>query len=181
MRAPWLACSLKEFWSERWDLFVRDMLTDLVFKPLRRRHVSQPAATFATFAASGFLHGYPIVIAGGRDAAWHGVSAGLYFVVIAALLSVEQVLSPVFRAVWKRAGLGSSPRIKAAALRLWVLAAVAIPAGLLIGPYSTVAARYAEAEAEAEAGGASDASAKGEGALAVGLTVLAAAVAVWSC
>jgi hypothetical protein len=180
MRAPWLSRSLKEFWSERWDLFVRDMLTDLVFKPLRRQRVSQPVASFATFVASGFLHGYPIVIAGGHDAAWHATCAGVYFVVIAVLLLIEQTLAPVCRALWKRVG-PASPRLKTALLRVWVLTAVSLPAGLLIGPYSTLAARYVDARAAASGGGSTDADAKGEGPLAIGLTLLSAAVAIWAC
>ena len=42
MNSPWRSTSVSEFWGSRWDRFVRDMLSDLAFKPLRSAalHVS---------------------------------------------------------------------------------------------------------------------------------------------
>jgi len=55
MRAPFLATSLRDFWSARWNTAFRDLAQVLWFAPLRRRY-GAGVATFGVFLASGVLH-----------------------------------------------------------------------------------------------------------------------------
>ena len=60
--SPWAATSLRDFWGRRWNLLARDLLHDLVFRPLAPRGVR--CASAAAFAASALLHAYPACAAG---------------------------------------------------------------------------------------------------------------------
>lgn len=63
MREPHLSKSLSEFWGKRWNTVMQMNLAGLVYRPLRGK---APRATrvFLTFVASGFLHIYPLFVAG---------------------------------------------------------------------------------------------------------------------
>ena len=50
--------SPSDFWGRRWNTLVSSGLKRGIYKPFRKQGFSQPAAAFATFAASGVLHEY---------------------------------------------------------------------------------------------------------------------------
>ena len=55
MRAPALATSLNDFWSNRWNLAFRQLAHDLVLRPLHRR-LGVVGAGLVAFVASGLAH-----------------------------------------------------------------------------------------------------------------------------
>jgi hypothetical protein len=54
-RAPWLAQSLSEFWSRRWNLAFSEMTAIAVYRPLSGT-VGRGGALMASFLVSGVLH-----------------------------------------------------------------------------------------------------------------------------
>jgi membrane bound O-acyltransferase family protein len=113
---PILSRSLGEFWGKRWNLGVRNMLHEHVFRPLSRR-TSRAAAVFATFAASALLHAWLELAAAGPLLAL--CMAG-YFTIEGALVLVESRLRV---SSW-------SPRLQ----RGWTVCAVILPLPLLLEP-----------------------------------------------
>ncbi len=75
MRAPILATSLTEFWSERWNLAFADAARRFVFRPLARRW-GAAGASATVFLASGLVH--ESVISVPARGGWGGPT--LYFV-----------------------------------------------------------------------------------------------------
>ncbi|KAJ3065401.1 hypothetical protein HDU99_004174, partial [Rhizoclosmatium hyalinum] len=63
MYTPYLATSLREFWSERWNTLVKDFLAMVVFSPVIKvltkkgsREMTFMVACLAAFVFSGLLH-----------------------------------------------------------------------------------------------------------------------------
>ena len=119
MDRPWLALSLQEFWSRRWNGMVKRLLHDLVFRPMRRAGFQPAGASFAAFCASGYLHAYPLIMTVGLT--WHVAQVFAFFVIEAILVSVERLLLPRLQltAMWRR---------------VWVFLAVVLPLPLLAVP-----------------------------------------------
>jgi alginate O-acetyltransferase complex protein AlgI len=76
MRAPVLATSLSDFWSNRWNLAFRQLAHDLVLRPWHRR-LGMAGAGLAAFVASGLAHELVISLPAG---AGYGLPT-VYFVV----------------------------------------------------------------------------------------------------
>lgn len=128
MNSPWRSTSVSEFWGKRWDRFVRDMLSDLVFKPLRQRGVAREWAVLATFSASAFLHAFPLLATGGAGSAFQAGGVVAYFWLQALAVAVESG--------WPN--LVKRARSSRWGCQLWVLVVVVLPAQLLCAPYFTV-------------------------------------------
>jgi D-alanyl-lipoteichoic acid acyltransferase DltB (MBOAT superfamily) len=118
MRAPVLARSLTEFWSDRWNLAFRDLVNPLMFRPLAARY-GLPAATMATFLASGLVHELAISVPARGG---FGLPT-LYFLLQGLGLLFER------SEIAKRAGLRGGARG-----RLFTLAVAALPALFLFHP-----------------------------------------------
>jgi hypothetical protein len=56
------ATSPSDFWGKRWNKLVSSGLKRGVFVPLRMASFSRPTAALATFAASGLLHEYILIV-----------------------------------------------------------------------------------------------------------------------
>jgi hypothetical protein len=54
--------SPSDFWGQRWDRIIGSGLRRGVFRPVRQWGFSRPFAVLATFAASGILHEYVLVV-----------------------------------------------------------------------------------------------------------------------
>ena len=54
--------SPSDFWGNRWNRVVSSALKRAIFIPMRKQGFSRPVAAMATFAASGLLHEYLIVV-----------------------------------------------------------------------------------------------------------------------
>ena len=67
-RTPIAACSVAEFWSQRWNRVVSAWLHSFVFLPLARRRCPR-LGIFAAFLASGVFHGWWILVAIGISGA----------------------------------------------------------------------------------------------------------------
>eukprot|EP00947_MAST-08B_sp_MAST-8B-sp1_P006244 g6244.t1 len=65
MDAPHRSQTIREFWSERWNRVIARLLRNGFYLPIFRRALGlpKPAARLATFAVSGLLHVYPIILA----------------------------------------------------------------------------------------------------------------------
>ncbi len=105
-RNPLKATTLPEFWSRRWNLGYVEMIAVAVFRPVRDRF-GKKAGLVAAFAFSGLLHEVAISL---PVHAGYGLPM-LYFVIQAGLLSLEAKFE-----------------IRS---RLWVLAGLLLPVGLL--------------------------------------------------
>ena len=68
-RTPIAACSLTEFWSQRWNRIVSAWLHRFVFLPLARRRCPR-LGVFCAFLASGMFHGWFILVAIGVSGAF---------------------------------------------------------------------------------------------------------------
>ncbi|KAK3241582.1 hypothetical protein CYMTET_48658 [Cymbomonas tetramitiformis] len=63
MDGPIYSTNLKEFWGTKWDKAVQMLLLFSVYKPLQKAGL-KTFAIIATFAASGLLHVYPLLLVG---------------------------------------------------------------------------------------------------------------------
>jgi hypothetical protein len=157
MNSPWRSTSVSEFWGSRWDRFVRDMLSDLAFKPLRQRGIAREWAVLATFSASAFLHAFPLLATGGAGSAFQAAGVVAYFWLQALAVAVESGWpNLVKRARGSRWGC-----------QLWVLVVVVLPAQLLCAPYFTVSS-WAAADGSTTW-------------LAQALSAAVAATSIWCC
>lgn len=115
INSPYRATSLADFWANRWNLAVANLLRDLVFKPLARQGVE--VALFASFALSAEIHAYVIfMMLGGLDA----LSWAAFFMVQPILILAE-----------RRIGVR---RWKPVAGRLWTFTLLALFSPLFIDP-----------------------------------------------
>jgi alginate O-acetyltransferase complex protein AlgI len=112
---PAAAASLGEFWGRRWNRIVSGFLREVVFLPAARRAGPRPAL-FAVFLYSGFYHEIVSFLGG---AGYGGPAA--YFL-IQYLGTAAEGVRPFRRTLLAHPWLG----------RLWTLAVVAGPAGLLV-------------------------------------------------
>ena len=87
-RTPIAACSLTDFWSQRWNRIVSAWLHRFVFLPLARRRCPS-LGVFCAFLASGMFHGWFILVAIGVSGAF---SALLFFVVQGVFVLAEHRL-----------------------------------------------------------------------------------------
>jgi hypothetical protein len=118
MDKPVLATSLADFWGRRWNLAFRDLMHQFVLRPLAPR-VGTRWAMVAVFLVSGLIHDAVISVAARGG---YGLPT-LYFLIQAAGLSLER------SQMGKRLGLG-----RGLSGRLFGLAVVLVPAGLLFHP-----------------------------------------------
>ena len=106
-RNPILSQSIREFWSERWNLPVSGWLESLVFKPVNDR-VGPALAVMAAFAVSGLLHGWMFLVSigflGALLATGFFVINGL-FVLVESSLRIRRFTS-LQRRVWTLGMLG---------------------------------------------------------------------------
>jgi alginate O-acetyltransferase complex protein AlgI len=100
--APFLATSLSEFWSRRWNRGFSDLAHGLILRPLLRP-LGAVGATMAVFVASGLLHEAVISVPAGGG--W-GLPTG-YFLLQGAAVLVERSRAG------RRAGLGGGLRGRA--------------------------------------------------------------------
>jgi hypothetical protein len=113
--APYLATSLSDFWSRRWNSIVNTLLRDHVYRPVAHR--GAVAAMTATFVASAALHAYLIGMLLGVLAtlAWTA-----FFLVQPALMWLERRLRVRrWRPAWGHA---------------WTVGALMLPYPLFIEP-----------------------------------------------
>lgn len=115
-RTPIAACSLKEFWGERWNLPVSRWLRSHFFMPLARRRRPRLGLALAFLASAG-LHAWIVGVAVGPAMA--AIMAS-YFVVQGLLLALEARLGV---ARWTE-GAGWA----------WTMACVLIPSPLFLEP-----------------------------------------------
>jgi hypothetical protein len=87
--APYMARSLREFWSARWNKLVGRWLRDHCYAPLAKRGYESLALT-ASFAASAALHLYIASVL--LDIRWGAVMATLFLLQV-PLLRAEDVLN----------------------------------------------------------------------------------------
>lgn len=90
---PWRSRSLAEFWRDRFDLAVQDVLRLCVQRPARRLGLSRGAAVVATFVGSGLLHTHGVWASGVASAADCALMLA-FFGAHAALVLLEQALLP---------------------------------------------------------------------------------------
>jgi hypothetical protein len=69
MNWPILACSLSEFWGQRWNLAFRDLTHQFVFRPTAKRW-GATAALLISFVLSGLIHDLAISIPAGGGYGW---------------------------------------------------------------------------------------------------------------
>ncbi len=120
MISPIESASLREFWGQRFDRMVADILVDVVYKPARRRQCPRAIASFAVFFASGFLHGYPVLL--GCGSLYDAFAVGAFFMLQPVLLLVEEQI---------RIDMWPRP------LRtLWLVLCLVLPAPLAVQPFS---------------------------------------------
>lgn len=92
-RRPFLAASMHDFWSRRWNRTVSDWLQDRIFRPCARR--GHPAlAVWLSFAFSALIHVYIVIVsAGPLDAA----RMGAFFLLQAPLVLIDRRLTKARR------------------------------------------------------------------------------------
>jgi hypothetical protein len=86
-RAPYLATSLSDFWSRRWNSIINALLREHVYRPLAHRGAI--VAMTWVFAASAALHAYLIGMLLG---AWATLAWTVFFLVQAAGMWMERRL-----------------------------------------------------------------------------------------
>jgi len=64
IQSPWLALSLRDFWSRHWNLVIQRMLKDGIYRPMRVMGHDRERAGIMTFLVSGILHAYPLLVLG---------------------------------------------------------------------------------------------------------------------
>ncbi len=83
--APLLAGSPREFWGQRWNLFVTRWAFRNVFIPLGgMRHPAR--ATLAVFGVSGLMHEYLVIVCGGGPGEYTGYTFAFFLLHGAAAL-----------------------------------------------------------------------------------------------
>jgi alginate O-acetyltransferase complex protein AlgI len=118
MRAPLLSQSLSEFWGKRWNTAFHELVTTLLFRPLRGI-VGARRATLCVFLVSGLIHDLVISVPARGG---YGLPT-LYFLAQGAGVLFERTT------LAKRLGVGRGLRG-----RLFVLAVTAGPAFWLFHP-----------------------------------------------
>jgi alginate O-acetyltransferase complex protein AlgI len=113
-RAPWLAQSLSEFWSRRWNLAFSEMTAIAVYRPLSGK-VGRGWALMASFLVSGLLHEMAISL---PVKAGYGLPTA-YFALHGMLVWVERELTRRGRPIQ---GLGG---------RVWTLGWLVVPLPIL--------------------------------------------------
>lgn len=113
---PILAQSIREFWSERWNLPVNGWLESLVFRPMNARF-GPGTGVMAAFTVSGLLHGWMFLVSIGIVGA---VMACAFFVFNGMLVLVETMFRLRQVAEWKR--------------RAWTLGMLGMASPLYIEP-----------------------------------------------
>lgn len=120
---PLAARSLREFWSERWNLPFVEMTAQVIYRPLRRRLGHGRASLFA-FAFSGLLHELAISLP--PMDGWG--SPLLYFAMHGGLMQAESWLER----------LGHGPSTWGRLAHLWVVSCLLLPLPLLFhAPFLT--------------------------------------------
>jgi hypothetical protein len=112
---PAASASLGEFWGRRWNRIVSGFLREVVFLPAARR-AGPRLALFAVFLYSGFYHEIVSFVAGA------GFGGPFAYFLIQFVGTAAESIRPFRRTLTARPWLG----------RLWTLAVVAGPAGLLV-------------------------------------------------
>ncbi|OGT58261.1 MAG: hypothetical protein A3E01_03720 [Gammaproteobacteria bacterium RIFCSPHIGHO2_12_FULL_63_22] len=115
-RSPILAQSIREFWSERWNLPVNGWLETLVFRPVNERF-GPGTGVMAAFTVSGLLHGWMFLVSIGIVGAVMGFAFFAFngmFVLVETMFRLRQV------AEWKR--------------RAWTLGMLGMASPLYIEP-----------------------------------------------
>lgn len=97
-RSPILAQSIREFWSERWNLPVNGWLESMVFRPMNDRF-GPGTGVMAAFTVSGLLHGWMFLVSIGIVGA---VMATAFFVLNGMFVLVETMFRLRQVAEWKR-------------------------------------------------------------------------------
>lgn len=115
-RSPILAQSIREFWSERWNLPVNGWLESLVFRPMNERF-GPGTGVMAAFTVSGLLHGWMFLVSIGLVGA---VMATAFFVFNGMLVLVETMFRLRQVSEWKR--------------RAWTLGMLGMASPLYIEP-----------------------------------------------
>lgn len=115
-RSPLLAQSIREFWSERWNLPVNGWLEALVFRPMNERF-GPGTGVMAAFTVSGLLHGWMFLVSVGVVAA---IMATAFFVLNGMFVLVETMFRLRLVAEWKR--------------RVWTLGVLGMASPLYIEP-----------------------------------------------
>ena len=106
-RHPIAAKSIREFWSERWNLPVSGWLQSMVFRPVNDR-VGPGAAVLAAFAVSGLLHGWMFLVSIGFLGALLATGFFLFnglFVLVETTIRVRR-FSTLQRRLWTLGMLG---------------------------------------------------------------------------
>lgn len=124
-RTPIAACSLKEFWGERWNLPVSRWLRAHFFLPLARRRHPYLGVALAFLASAG-LHAWTVGVPLGLRMA---ACMGGYFLIQGALLALE-------------ARLGVARWTEPAGWA-WTMACVLVPSPLFLEPLLRVFAPVA--------------------------------------
>jgi hypothetical protein len=122
-RAPYLATSLSDFWSRRWNSIINTILRDHVYRPVAHRGAVR--AMTATFVASAALHAYLIGMLAGVLAtlAWTA-----FFLVQPLMMWIERRLRVRrWRPAWGHA---------------WTLGALMLPYPLFIEPVLVLLDRF---------------------------------------
>ena len=122
-RTPIAACSLTDFWSQRWNRIASAWFHRFVFLPLARRRCPR-LGVFCAFLVSGVYHGWFILVAIGVSGAF---STFLFFAVQGVFVLAEQRLHihawpvPIARGWTVAVLLASSPLFVDPCLRLFGL------------------------------------------------------------
>lgn len=116
-RSPALACSIREFWGERWNLVVHRWLRRHFFWPLARKKRRGLGVALA-FLASAALHAWFIFAAVGWPLAG---AMGAFFMLQGILVIIEAQLG------WAQRDTGLSARV-------WTLGGVLLPSPLFVEP-----------------------------------------------
>jgi hypothetical protein len=108
---PWMARSVADFWSNRWNLWVSDWFRYAIFRPLRSRPVF---ALILAFAISGLLHEWVI-------------NVPLYFVTGHALFGTMMIyfLLQAVGILVERYFLKGQPRLMV--IFVWLVVVVPVP------------------------------------------------------
>ena len=123
MDDPANSTTLRDFWGQRWDSVLQELLKKYIYLPMRRRGYSRSWSSACTFFASGLGHTFPI-FCGLKDLRMMGAMLG-YFLVQLVLLTIQNAF------VRNTNLIGSKKR-----LLLWgvTMSLVLIPAPLFVLP-----------------------------------------------
>ena len=90
MDDPANSATLREFWGQRWDSVLQELLKEYIYLPMRRRGYSRSSSSACTFFASGLGHTLPI-FCGLKDVRMMGAMLG-YFLVQLILLTIQNLI-----------------------------------------------------------------------------------------